>query len=94
VAAGTGLTGLAAFCALMLALWWRAWRLWRTDAGLRSLIGGTVWLMVTGFLFRNLFNDFFIDDTALLFWILAALVYVPVWQEAARPETDPSIGPG
>jgi putative inorganic carbon (HCO3(-)) transporter len=94
VAAGTGLTGLVAFCALMLALWWRAWRLWRADAGLMSLIGGMVWLMVTGFLFRNLFNDFFIDDTGLLFWILAALLYVPVWQEVGRPKADPPPGPG
>ena len=78
----------------MLAIWWRAWRLWRADAGFSSLIGGMVWLMVTGFLFRNMFNDFFIDDTGLLFWILAALVYVPVWQEVARPKADPPPGPG
>lgn len=83
-AAGTGLLGLASFLALLSALFWRACRLWWTGFGLSSWLAGAVATMMAGFLFRNLFNDFFVDDAGLLFWILSALLFVPVWSSSAR----------
>lgn len=67
----TGLQGLAIFL----------WLLWRSLDSLfqRSKEGLSSWpgmfalagaVMVLGFLSRNLFDDFYVDDNALLFWYL------------------------
>jgi O-antigen ligase len=91
VAAETGIIGLLAFLAVMIALLIRSWRDWRRGIGLRSYVAGVVLVAMIGFLFRNLFNDFLIDDTGLLFWIICALLYVTAWDRSPeRPAPGPA----
>ncbi len=91
VAAETGLPGLLAFSALMIALLLRAWRDWHREKGLRSWVAGAVLVGIISFLFRNMFNDFFVDDTALLFWIMCALLYATAWDRTSdRPAPEPA----
>jgi O-antigen ligase len=67
----TGVQGLAIFLWLVISilyyLFLRSKEGISTWPGLISLAGG---IMVVGFFTRNFFDDFYIDDNALLFWFL------------------------
>ncbi|MFZ5587762.1 MAG: O-antigen ligase family protein [Thermodesulfobacteriota bacterium] len=69
-----GLPGLAAILAVMIVL---AASLWPRSPPGRGDVAG-LWMaatavMVMGFCLRNLFDDFFVDDTGLFFWLLGGL---------------------
>jgi O-antigen ligase len=69
----TGIQGLLALLWVFGVLLWNTLRAPARDpdspwVGLFSLATG---VMVLGFLVRNFFDDFFVDDNALLFWFLA-----------------------
>ena len=90
IGAGTGLIGLLAFIGLVLSFIWRGFSMWRGKRGLESVFGGGLMLMMIGFWTRNSFNDFFVDDTALLFWMLAGLLYAGAWRHAAVGRSTPA----
>ncbi len=69
-----GLQGLLAILAVMATLVVCLWP--RSPPSPEDTLG--LWqaataIMVAGFCIRNLFDDFFVDDTGLLFWLLAGL---------------------
>ena len=64
--------GQQAACLVLFAAF--AWRFWRlagaADPVLRAIgLAGT--LMIAGMFTRNMFNDFFVRDGAMLFWTLS-----------------------
>jgi O-antigen ligase len=67
---------LWAFAALVAVLWPHAPPR-RGDAA--GLFGLATAVMVVGFSVRNLADDFFVDDSALLFWLLAGLALGGRW---------------
>jgi O-antigen ligase len=75
-----GLQGLLAilwaFIALVQALWPHAPPEKEDAAG---LFGAAAALMVVGFSVRNFTDDFFVDDTGFLFWLLAGLALGARW---------------
>jgi O-antigen ligase len=67
----TGVQGLAIFLWLVISILYYLFR--RSKEGLSSwpgMISISALIMVIGFFTRNLFDDFYIDDNALLFWLL------------------------
>lgn len=69
-----GVQGLAAIVLIMAVL---AWALWphsppASGQAAQAFAAATV-AMVAGFCLRNLFDDFFVDDTGMMFWLLAGL---------------------
>jgi hypothetical protein len=53
------------------------WSLWphsppAAGQAVQAFAAATV-AMVAGFCLRNLFDDFFVDDTGMMFWLLAGL---------------------
>ncbi len=69
-----GVQGLLAFLAVILTLltvlWPHAPPARGDGAG---LFGTATAVMVLGFCLRNMFDDFFVDDTSLFFWLLTGL---------------------
>lgn len=72
---GAGVPGMVAVLALFGALAWRFWQLALHGGGLTRLTGLAGVAMVTGVLARNMANDFFVRDGALLFWALAGVLF-------------------
>jgi O-antigen ligase len=75
-----GLQGLIAilwaFLALLVVLWPHA----PPEKGdLVGLFGAAAALMVVGFSIRNLTDDFFVDDTGFMLWLLAGLALGARW---------------
>ncbi len=70
-----GIQGLAVFVFLWGRLLWLGFRGHRTSpaGSLSRFMAAALMLMIVGVFFRNMFDDFFVDDTALLFWFLAGL---------------------
>lgn len=69
-----GLQGLAAVLLVMLSLIALLWP--RSPPGRGEqirLFGAATAIMVIGFAVRNFFDDFFVDDSSQLFWLLAGL---------------------
>jgi O-antigen ligase len=67
----TGLQGLAIFLWLVISILYFLFQ--RSKEGISSwpgMIAMATGIMVIGFLFRNFFDDFFVNDNALLFWFL------------------------
>ena len=67
----TGIQGLAALLWIMGVVLFHCFR--RKDPGIDPwvrLFSLATGVMVVGFLIRNFFDDFFVDDSALLFWFL------------------------
>jgi O-antigen ligase len=70
-----GVPGMVAVLALFAALAWRFWQLARRGERLARLSGLAGAAMVAGVLTRNMANDFFVRDGALLFWALAGVLF-------------------
>ena len=77
-----GVPGIVAVLALFGSLAWRFWRLAGRGEPLVRLAGLAGTAMVAGVLARNMANDFFVRDGALLFWALAGMLF----GYALRPE--------
>ncbi len=74
IALQTGLQGLAALLWIFITLVVTFWPRDPPPPGHAvDLFGGALAVMVIGFSIRNLSDDFFVDDSALLFWLLAGL---------------------
>lgn len=72
---GAGVPGMAAVLALFAALAWRFWQLALRGERLARLAGLAGAAMVVGVLARNMANDFFVRDAALLFWALSGMLF-------------------
>ncbi|MFH1058305.1 MAG: O-antigen ligase family protein [Pseudomonadota bacterium] len=88
-----GLPGLAAILAVMFVLFASLWP--RSPPGRGDLPG--LWMaataiMVAGFCLRNLFDDFFVDDTGLFFWLLGGLA-MGARDMCMQDHTRPWAGP-
>jgi O-antigen ligase len=70
-----GVPGMVAVLALFAALAWRFWQLALHGERLARLSGLTGVAMVAGVFARNMANDFFVRDGALLFWALAGMLF-------------------
>jgi O-antigen ligase len=70
----TGAIGVAALCALLLALAWRYAAFLRAGDGVLAAIGLTGLAMLAMFLTKNLTDDFMIRPTSKEFWALSALL--------------------
>jgi O-antigen ligase len=70
-----GMPGMVAVLALFAALAWRFWQLALRGERLARLTGLAGAAMVAGVLTRNMTNDFFVRDGALLFWVLAGMLF-------------------
>ena len=70
-----GVPGMVAVLALFGSLAWRFWRLAVGGKPLARLAGLAGTAMVAGVLGRNMANDFFVREGALLFWALAGMLF-------------------
>ncbi|MBU1275953.1 MAG: O-antigen ligase family protein [Proteobacteria bacterium] len=69
-----GVQGLAAIVLIMAVLIWALWPHSPPIGGQAAqAFGAATAAMVAGFCLRNLFDDFFVDDTGMMFWLLAGL---------------------
>ncbi len=69
-----GVQGLLAIVLIMVVLIWALWPHSPPMTGQTAQVfGAAVAAMVAGFCLRNLFDDFFVDDTGMMFWMLAGL---------------------
>lgn len=70
-----GVQGLTALLIIIGAVLFTAWKVYRREEDpFRKLFAAAVIVMTAGFFTANMFAEFYIDDTALLFWIIVALV--------------------
>ena len=83
-----GVPGMVAVLALFGSLAWRFWRLARRGEPLARLAGLAGTGMVAGVLARNMANDFFVRDEALLFWALAGMLFGYALRREASPGED------
>lgn len=89
-----GVQGLVAFCYLLASVFWiglEGYRKSKPDT-LSHFLGGSLMLMVIAVTFRNMFDDFFVDDTALLFWFLCGLSVAVIQREIFLPQKRCSMG--
>jgi O-antigen ligase len=70
----TGAIGVAALCALLLAIAWRYAVFLRASDGVLASIGLTGLAMLTMFVVKNLTDDFLVRPTSKEFWALNALL--------------------
>jgi O-antigen ligase len=70
-----GVPGMVAVLALFAALAWQFWQLALRGERVARLAGLAGAAMVAGVLARNMANDFFVRDGALLFWALAGMLF-------------------
>ncbi|MBM3348001.1 MAG: O-antigen ligase family protein, partial [Betaproteobacteria bacterium] len=82
-----GWPGMLALAALFIALLHAYWRHWRAGEADRRVVAVAGILLIIGVVGRNLTNDFFVRDGALLFWALngAMLGYLARGARAASP---------
>lgn len=83
-----GVPGMVAVLALFAALAWRFWQLALHGEGLARLAGLAGAAMVSGVLARNMANDFFVRDGALLFWALAGMLFGYALRHESRSGDD------
>lgn len=85
---GAGVPGMVAVLALFAALAWRFWRLAFRGERLARLSGLAGAAMVAGVLARNMANDFFVRDGALLFWALAGVLFGYALRQGSMSRED------
>ena len=69
-----GVQGLAAILLIMGVLLWVLWPNSPPVSGQAAqAFAAATMAMVAGFCLRNLFDDFFVDDTGMMFWLLTGL---------------------
>lgn len=81
----TGLPGLAAFAALLLSVVVAFRRIARSPDADTAAIGAAGLALVAGVVVKNLTDDFFVRQNALLFWSLVAAALGAVAARAERP---------
>jgi len=69
-----GVPGMIAVLVLFAAIGWRFWRLALAGRRLENRAGLAGAVMVLGVFARNMANDFFVRDGALLFWAIAGML--------------------
>ena len=69
-----GVPGMLAFSALWLALLYRLWPGRRPVGREEWVYAVAATAMVGGMVLKNMSDDFFTNDTALLFWLLCGAV--------------------
>jgi O-antigen ligase len=90
IAVQTGLQGLLIFCFLLYRLLKYCYEIKVLEKhSLTGYFSLATFLMIITFFFRNLSDDFFIDDSALLFWFLPGIVFAP-----GKGELDKKHGVG
>ena len=74
VALQTGVQGFLTLIAIMALIFWRLWPNAPPLTGdMISLFGAACAVMVIGMAVRNMSDDFFVKDSALMFWLLTGL---------------------
>lgn len=87
-----GVPGMLAIVALFVALGWRFYRLAKSPRPTLAVVGLAGLLMVAGVFTRNMFNDFFVRDGALLFWALGgALLGYALREERKEANRDAGL---
>lgn len=86
-----GIPGMLAIVLLFAAIGRRFWAMALGDDETLRVVGLAGAAIVAGIFARNLFNDFFVRDGAMLFWALSgALLGFAARREAARPGSGAS----
>jgi O-antigen ligase len=70
----TGVVGVAAFTALLMAIGWRYLRFYRAQSDTLALLGLLGLTLLAGFVVKNLTDDFLVRSNAKEFWALNALI--------------------
>lgn len=85
----TGILGLMSFIGLQLGFWAGIVRSWRMeDALLRCLVLGTAGAMFASMVHGLVDNSYFVDDLALIFWVLYGfVVYLSLRQVELQTST-------
>ena len=83
-----GVPGIVALLALFASLAGRFWQLACRGEPLARLAGLAGAAMVAGVLARNMTNDFFVRDEALLFWALAGTLFGYALRRESSGEAD------
>jgi len=83
-----GVPGMVAVLALFASLLGRFWQLACRGERLARLVGLAGAAMVAGVLARNMTNDFFVRDGALLFWALAGTLFGFALRRESSGEAD------
>lgn len=89
-----GIQGLIAFLYLLARLFLIGVKGLRTceQGSLSHYLGGSLIIMIVAVVSRDMFNDFFVDDTALLFWFLSGLVVAVIQRETVSPTKEMQNG--
>jgi len=90
-----GVPGMLAILLLFLALLRKFWELSRADDRVVAMAGICGVLLVVGVVARNLANDFFQRDLALLFWAIAGMLlgYANRAKDGAADQPETTRGP-
>ena len=76
IALQTGVQGLIVFCFLLYKILLYCYKNWRVEeAPVRKYYFLATFGMIIAFFVRNFSDDFFIDDSALLFWFLSGIIF-------------------
>ena len=81
-----GIPGVVVLLLLFSALLRRFWQLRRSDDRTLALAGICGVMLVAGVVARNLANDFFQRDQALLFWSIAGMLFGHAQHARSAPD--------
>jgi O-antigen ligase len=91
IAVQTGLQGLILFCFLLYRLLKYCHEKAKLEENpLRKFYLTATFMMIITFFVRNLSDDFFIDDSALLFWFLSGIVFAIEIKELGKKNGEGS----
>jgi O-antigen ligase len=86
-----GIPGIIAIVFLFFTLLRKFWELSRADDRIVAMAGICGVLLVIGVVGRNLSNDFFQRDLALLFWSIAGMLLGYANHASSAPNAVPAI---